>query len=221
MNEKENTSTLNRKKLIYSVIISVCALLLIAAIVLTVYFVTTGGNEIAENPPVDDNPPAENPPADNPPAENPPDDKPSGGDGKVTFIVPVEAASCTVEYDAIYNNRSLDRWYKHLAVDYAAEEGAAVSAMADGKVVEISLDETLGNLITIEHSGGLKSIYRFVEPESGLKVGDQVSCGQKIATVAAAYGTEYKDGTHLHLEMELNGENVDPTVYIDQTLEEK
>ena len=42
-----------------------------------------------------------------------------------------------------------------------------------------------------------------------------------IAKVAEAYGTEANDGTHLHLEMTLNGKAVDPTDYIDVTLEEK
>lgn len=215
MKENENTST-GRKKIVYSVILAVCALLLIAATVLTVYFVTTGGKEIAENPPADNNPPQ-----DDPPKEDPPADQPSGGGEKVAFVAPIPAAVCSLEYDALYNNTSTSKWYKHLAVDYAAEEGTSVCAMADGTVAEISLHETLGNLIRIEHADGVSTIYRFVEPVATLREGDKVSQGQAIATVAAAYGTEYKDGTHLHLEMKVGEDFVDPTVYIDGALEEK
>lgn len=226
MKEKENTSAKpNKKKILTTVIIAVCALLLITATVLTVYFVTSSSNEIAENPPAG-NPPSDNPPDDgktddDKPDDQKPDDKPSGGEGKVLFVSPVETKEHSVEYHAVYNNQSLDRWYYHDAVDFSAAAGTEVCAMADGTVLEVSMEEVLGNCIVIEHEGGIKTTYRFVEPVSSLKAGDKVKQGQKIGTVAEAYGTEYKDGAHLHLEMELDGKPVDPTDYIDVTLEEK
>lgn len=233
MKDKETASTPNRKKLIYSILAAVCALLLIAATVLTVYFVTNRPREVLDAPPVDDNPvddtpddppvdsKPEDPPVDDKPDDPPVDNTPSGGEGKVLFAAPVEGATCTLEYMTVYNNASLDKWYRHCAVDFAAEEGTKVLAMSDGVVAEISLSAELGNLITLEHEGGVKTIYRFVEPTASLKVGDHVTQGQQIGSVAAAYGTEYKDGAHLHLEMKVNGEHVDPMDYIDATLEEK
>ena len=229
--QPNSTSTSKGKKLVYSVIVAVCALLLIAATVLTVYFVTQRGNEIVEKPPVEQ-PPVEEPPVDEPPVENPPkqdppvkepDDgpsKPSGGT-KVAFIKPVDSTVCSLEYDVVYNNTSLDKWYKHMAVDFVADAGTQVSAMSDGTVVEISMDQILGNYIVLEHKDGVTTTYRFVEPVSNLRKGDSVKQGQVIATVAEAYGTEYKDGSHLHLEMTVNGKTVDPSDYIDVTLEEK
>ncbi len=147
-------------------------------------------------------------------------DQPSGGE-KVAFVKPVESEVCSVEYNVVYNNTSLDRWYKHKGMDFVAEVGAPVFAMADGVVKEISLESVLGNYIILEHADGITSLYRFVEPIEGLKEGDEVKQGQTIATVAEAYGTEYKDGVHLHLEMKKEGENVDPKDYIDFTFEEK
>lgn len=238
MKEKTNTtSTTSKKRWMYSIIIAVCALLLIAATVLTVYFVTTGRNEILDQPPIDNNPPGGEEPddpagsgtEDPPEGENPgtpenPDDPPQGepsGGERVAFVKPVEATACSVEYEEIYNNTSLNRWYKHYAVDYAADAGTPVFAMADGTVREISYESVLGNYVVLEHEGGITTLYRFVEPASNLKVGDKVTQGQTIATVAEAYGTEYKDGTHLHLEMKLNNVSVDPKDYIDLTLEDK
>ena len=61
--------------------------------------------------------------------------------------------------------------------------------------------------------------YRFVTEVEGLKVGDTVEKGEVIATVAEATGDEYKDGAHLHFEMLVDGENVDPSTYL--TMEEK
>lgn len=238
MKDKENTATNpSKKKWIYSIIAAVCALLLITATVLTVYFVTTSNsNVISEEPPIDEsgkkpggNEPGENEPGGNEPGGNEPsgnepdkkpDNEPTGGE-KAAFIKPVSAESCSLEYNVVYHNTSLDRWYKHMAVDFAAEEGASVFSMADGVVKTISMEEVLGNYIVIEHEGGVTAVYRFVEPLETLKEGDSVTQGQVIATVAAAYGTEYKDGTHLHLEMKQDGEHVDPMSYIDVTYEEK
>ena len=230
MKEKENTvPTSRKKKIIYSVVLAVCALLLVTAIVLTAYFVTTSGNEVLENPPTgNEDPPTggENPPTggETPPTggETPPtDDKPTGGE-KVAFVSPLESVkTCSVEYFKIYENKTLDKWYYHKAVDYAAPAGTEVRAMADGEVVTISISEKLGNIVVLEHADGVQSVYRFVEPVSSLKEGAKVKQGDVIAKVAEAYGTEASDGTHLHLEMTLNGKTVDPADYIDVTLEEK
>lgn len=239
MKETENTAnpTSRKKKLIYSIVIAVCALLLIAATILTVYFVTTGGHEIVEEPPIvnpdDQNPDDEQtggkqPDDDEKPDDKQPDDdkkpdddnKPTGGE-KVAFVKPLEYTSCSVDYRDVYNNVSTDKWYRHMAIDFVAEEGTEVCAMADGTVVEISYEEILGNYIVLEHNDGITTLYRFVAPVGNLKVGDKVTQGQTIATVDKAFGTEYKDGTHLHLEMRQNGNYVDPKDYIDVTLEEK
>lgn len=238
MKDKENTATNPRKKkLIYSIVVAVSALLLITATVLTVYFVTTrNATNLSEKPPVQgdgENPGGENPggeepgdkepeknPDDQEPEKNPGGNEPTGGE-KTAFISPVSAKTCSLEYNVVYHNTSLDRWYKHLAVDFAADEGESVFSMADGVVKEISMEEVLGNYIVIEHEDGITATYRFVEPVENLKEGDHVTQGQVIATIAAAYGTEYKDGTHLHLEMKRNGEHVDPMSYIDATFEEK
>ena len=241
MKEKENTvPTSRKKKIIYSIVLAVCALLLITAIVLTAYFVTNSGREVLETPPIDsEDPPTggETPPVDDEPTggETPPvDDEPTGGetpppvddeptDGpKVAFISPIEdVKTCSVEYFKIYENTTLDKWYYHKAVDYAAPAGSDVRAMADGQVVKISLSDKLGNLVVVQNADGVQSTYRFVEPVDSLKEGATVKQGDVIARVAEAYGTEANDGTHLHLEMTLDGKSVDPTNYIDVTLEEK
>ena len=74
---------------------------------------------------------------------------------------------------------------------------------------------------TLEHAEGLTSCYRFVEPAEGLKEGAKVEAGDKIGTVAESYGSEAKDGAHLHFEVAKNGKLVDPTTYIEAVLEEK
>lgn len=242
---KENNSgehTVKKKRLIYTIIIAVCALLLIAATVLTVYFVTSG-NEVLENPIDEPNDPTggdepsdptggdnqddpvggdqDDDPVNGNGGEDEPND-PTGGDDTVIFVSPVAEAVCTVEYQAIYTNQTRGGIiYRHMGVDFSAGEGTPVVSVAAGVVSSISYSETLGNVIIIDHGDGLLSYYRFIEPIDGLTEGNEVAKGEQIATVAAAYGTEYKDGTHLHLEISLNGKYVDPADYFDITYEEK
>ena len=93
--------------------------------------------------------------------------------------------------------------------------------MADGTVESVSISKELGNLIVIDHGDGLKTFYRFVEPTEGLAAGQKVTKGQKIGEVAAAYGSEACGGEHLHLEITLGGDYVDPSDYLEPVLEEK
>ena len=123
-----------------------------------------------------------------------------------------------MEFDTVYANKLTGFYYRHQGVDFAAAAGAEVYAVADGTVADISLSQELGNLITIDHGNGLISVYRFVEPDEGLNVGDKVKQGDQIAAVAEAYGSEAADGTHLHFEMTLNGEQTDPAEYLDPSI---
>ena len=149
--KEEKTNT--KKRTLYYFLLLVSVLLLAAATVLTVYFTTRQGNDIAQNPPVD-----EKPGDDSDDDEEP--DEPTGGE--TLYVVPV-AADCSVEYDSVYTNTVTGFYYRHQGVDFAAEAGAEVYAVADGKVTDISLSEALGNLITVDHGNGLVSVYRFVE----------------------------------------------------------
>lgn len=214
--------TKSRKKVLYYVLIAVSVLLLAAAIVLTVYFTTGAPNDIAETPgdnqgtlPGDD----ETPGGDEDDDQEEPDE-PTGGETE-QYVLPVAAESCSVEHNAIYANAAIGMYYRHSGVDFAAEAGAEVYAMADGVVKSVSLSEQLGNLITITHDDGLETTYRFVEPIETLDVGDTVAAGEVIAHVAEAYGTESHDGTHLHFEVTLDGEQEDPANYLDLVYEEK
>lgn len=214
--------TISRKKVLYYVLIAVSVLLLAAAIVLTVYFTTGAPNDIAETPgdnqgtlPGDD----ETPGGDEDDDQEEPDE-PTGGETE-QYVLPVAAESCSVEHNAIYANAAIGMYYRHSGVDFAADAGAEVYAMADGVVKSVSLSEQLGNLITITHDDGLETTYRFVEPVETLDVGDTVAAGEVIAHVAEAYGTESHDGTHLHFEVTLDGEQEDPADYLDLVYEEK
>ena len=195
-------------RIIYYLVLAVSVLLLVAATVLTVYFVTDNRNLVLE----------EEPPIENPDDKDP--TEPSGG-GATVLVSPIANMRYAAEYSASYTS-GLNNWsFAHMALDLIADEGEAVRCIAAGTVEEIYTDSFTGNYIIVDHGGGLKSIYRYVEIASGLKKGDSIAKGQEIATVAAAYGYEKYDGTHLHFEMEINGESVNPLDYFEAVLVEK
>lgn len=213
---KEKSTTAKRKTLYYAVL-TVSALLLAAATILTVYFVVGNPNDVGENPPpvVDpDNTPTQ---PSEPTGPSQPD-VPSDGEDAVRFTNPVESLSVMSGY-GFYHNQTLGWYYEHSGLDIAAEEGTEVLAMANGRVESIQTDELTGTQIVLDHGDGLKTTYRFVTAAENLAIGSSVIKGQVIATVAAATGAEYKDGAHLHLEITLDAKTVDPTEYL--TLEEK
>ncbi len=135
------------------------------------------------------------------------------------MIVPVENVTVSVDYE-FYHNQTLDSYYHHAGVDFACEAGTAVLAAEDGTVESIYTGDVLcGTEIVLNHGNGLKTVYRFVDPVEGLRVGDSVEKGDAIGAVSEATGSEYKDGAHLHFEVTENGKQVDPNAHI--TLEEK
>ena len=211
-----------KKKGIYYILLAVGVALLAAATVLTVWF-TTRGSDVVEVPPVEEPDDPSGPSEPEEPEEPDEPDEPTGPSEPEgpEYVRPISVETCSVDYDAIYVSDTTDFIYRHKAVDFAADAGTEVYAMADGTVSEISLSEELGNLITIDHGDGLTMTYRFVEPAEGLSVGAAVEQGACIGTVAEAYGSEAADGTHLHLEIAEDGVSVDPNEYLDLTYDEK
>lgn len=107
-------------------------------------------------------------------------------------------------------------WSYHSGLDIAADEGTSVVAVLSGTVESVVSDNALnGSYITIVHANGVKSKYQFIDVKTDLKAGDKIIQGNVIGTVGAASGKEYNLGAHLHFELYLNGEAVDPEQYID------
>ena len=133
--------------------------------------------------------------------------------------LPLETVSIINDY-GFYHNITLNKYYEHKGVDFTAEVGAQVLAVDDGVVESIYRDDVLtGTEITLNHGDGVKTVYRFITADEDLTVGKSVSRGDVIGTVAEATGEEYKDGAHLHFEIQKDGKQVDPATYL--TFEEK
>ncbi|GAA5501643.1 hypothetical protein Dxin01_01379 [Deinococcus xinjiangensis] len=98
----------------------------------------------------------------------------------------------------------------HYGMDYPAPIGTPILAVNDGTVVIAGKYPVRGNLVAIDHGGGLLSLY-FHQSKVLVKVGDKVVRGQKIGLVGT---TGLSAGPHLHLEMRVRGEGTDPQDWI-------
>ena len=147
-------------------------------------------------------------------------ENPDGGNEQPTlganeFIAPIEVVDVLNGYTFHYNE-TLNSYYLHTGMDFAAEQGTDVLSVLDGTIESITTGDVLnGTQITISHSNGLTTSYSFIDANEELEVGDSVKRGDVIGTVAAPTGKEYKDGAHLHFEVLSQGKSVDPEQYLN------
>jgi murein DD-endopeptidase MepM/ murein hydrolase activator NlpD len=103
------------------------------------------------------------------------------------------------------------RWGRmHEGIDIAAAEGTPIHAAASGRVVYAGWMDGYGNLVAIDHGGGLSTAYAH-QSSIATGVGQTVSQGQTIGYVGC---TGHCFGPHLHFEVRVDGAPVDPLGYL-------
>lgn len=102
------------------------------------------------------------------------------------------------------------RWGRlHAGIDIGAGYGAPIVAAASGTVISAGWMGGYGNLVIIDHGGGMATAYAH---QSSIAVGGgSVSQGQVIGYVGS---TGNSTGAHLHFEVRINGSPVDPLGYL-------
>lgn len=98
----------------------------------------------------------------------------------------------------------------HPGIDIGAGMGTPIHAAASGRVIVAAYSGGYGNLIVIDHGGGLATAYAH-QSQSAAGIGAQVSQGQVIGYVGS---TGFSSGPHLHFEVRVNGSPVDPMGYL-------
>jgi murein DD-endopeptidase MepM/ murein hydrolase activator NlpD len=98
----------------------------------------------------------------------------------------------------------------HPGDDLQASSGTPIHACRAGTVVIASMQGGYGNAVVIDHGGGMATLYGHQSRLASM-VGEHVNAGDVIGYVGA---TGYATGPHLHFEVRLSGNPVDPTSYI-------
>lgn len=98
----------------------------------------------------------------------------------------------------------------HRGVDYGAPSGTPIKASKAGTVVLSQYSSSFGNYVIINHGNGVQTLYAHAS-SLNCSVGQQVQQGQVVAYVGS---TGWSTGPHLHFEIRINGEAVNPQNYI-------
>ncbi len=99
----------------------------------------------------------------------------------------------------------------HGGVDIGVPEGTKVLAVKGGTVVKATYDNSYGYYVIIDHGNGLMTRYAH-NKRNVVSEGQSVKAGQMIALSG---NTGNSTGPHLHFEVILNGQRVDPGYYLD------
>lgn len=119
--------------------------------------------------------------------------------------------------EALSPDPTLGDWRTHGGLDIAAKEGLEVVAMCPGTVSAVYDDGLMGTTVVIDHGDGLTAVYCNLAQRPSVESGDAVETGTVIGTVGNTAIAESGLDSHLHLEVSLNGELVDPREFLPQT----
>jgi murein DD-endopeptidase MepM/ murein hydrolase activator NlpD len=98
----------------------------------------------------------------------------------------------------------------HTGIDFAAEIGTPIYATADGKVISVDVKFSgYGKLVEIDHGFGYRSRYAHMH-EFAVRIGQNIKRGDLVGYVG---NTGLSTAPHLHYEVLINGNQVDPVHY--------
>lgn len=99
--------------------------------------------------------------------------------------------------------------YNHKGIDLAANSGTAIEAALDGTVYFSGVASGYGNVVMINHGDNIETVYAHCS-KLNVSTGESVTKGQTVAEVGS---TGDSTGPHLHFEIRVNGNPVDPLKY--------
>ncbi|MCP4448132.1 MAG: peptidoglycan DD-metalloendopeptidase family protein [Myxococcales bacterium] len=99
----------------------------------------------------------------------------------------------------------------HEGIDLAAAKGTDVAVSGSGVVVRAGKAGSYGNIVVVDHGGGLETRYAHLDSMS-VDVGQQVAAGEIVGKVGDSGRVT---GAHLHFEVRRAGKAVDPKGEID------
>lgn len=104
----------------------------------------------------------------------------------------------------------LKTYRNHTGMDIGAPMGSYAIAANDGVVTKSTYSYSYGNMVMVDHGGGVVTLYAHGS-ELLVNVGDVVKRGDPVLKVGS---TGWSTGPHLHFEIRINGQTIDPYPYV-------
>ncbi len=127
------------------------------------------------------------------------------------MILPVSGqviAGYGFNYSQVFNDFRF-----HDGVDLSVQRDMPVAAVLAGKVSTVEYNQLYGYRVTLDHGSGWQTRYANLAKVS-VKKGEQVKQGEKLGVIGDPGSAEAHRGTHLHLELLLDKNPVDPRAYL-------
>lgn len=129
---------------------------------------------------------------------------------KTPFAIPVRSAFRYTSSYGMRNDPKNGSRRMHEGTDFAASYGTPIYATADGVVIHAGWLAGYGRLVKIRHEFGIETRYAHLS-QIRVKEGERVSRGDRIGDMG---NSGRSTGTHLHYEVRIGGEPVNPMTYI-------
>lgn len=134
---------------------------------------------------------------------------PDGSSIRKAFLrTPMDVFRVSSRFNPNRRHPVLNTIRAHKGTDYAAPTGTPIKATGDGKVVHAGRQGGYGNVVILQHGGGIRTKYAHMNGFSKrARVGNRVKQGQIIGYVGSS---GLATGPHLHYEFLVNGVHRNP-----------
>jgi murein DD-endopeptidase MepM/ murein hydrolase activator NlpD len=106
------------------------------------------------------------------------------------------------------------RVHFHTGLDLAAPKGSKVYAARDGRVIQKSYNDVLGNYIILSHTGGIETVYGHLD-STEVELNQTVTSAMIIGRVGS---TGASTGPHLHFEVKERGGSLNPEIFLPKRI---
>lgn len=121
--------------------------------------------------------------------------------------------------DKLVFSETMGDYRVHSGIDISAELGSTVVCFTDGVVSSVTDDYFYGTTVAVTHADGMVSYYMNLDPllADNVAVGNELKAGDRIGNLGKTARCENAEPSHLHFELRINDELVDPVGYLPET----
>ena len=134
-----------------------------------------------------------------------------------SYVWPVGGEIATPHsLNALIYDATMADFRTHAGIDIKCDLGASVVACADGTVKSVENGGMLGTTVTLEHGGGIETVYANLDTAVGVSPGDSLKAGAAIGKVGETTVSEAGLEPHLHFELRVDGAAISPADFLPQ-----